>query len=115
MKISDRIRLEHIREALLEVESYVKGVSEADFLKSSLIRNATVRQLEIIGEAAKTVSEDVQQRNPKIPWRVLGDLRNVLIHQYFGVDFIEVYKMVREDVPELKRAMESILEGEVLE
>ncbi|MCB9079099.1 MAG: DUF86 domain-containing protein [Anaerolineaceae bacterium] len=112
MKIPDRVRIEHINEAILEIESYTLGISEQDFIWNSLIRSATVRQLEIIGEAAKAVSLELSERHPEIPWRLWADFRNVLIHQYFGVDYAEVYKTVKTDLPTLKIQIENILNSE---
>jgi uncharacterized protein with HEPN domain len=109
MKIPDRIRIEHISEAISEIESYVKGISEDDFVRNSLIRSATVRQFEVIGEAVKAISEELQGQYSEIPWRVWADFRNVLIHQYFGVDYAEVYKTIQNDMPNFKSQIEEIL------
>ena len=112
MKIPDRIRIEHIHEAILEIESYVEGIGKEEFIQHSLIRSATVRQLEIIGEAARAISEELQKQYPEIPWRLWADFRNVLIHQYFGVDYAEVYQTVQNDMPNLKSQIEKILNNE---
>ncbi len=112
MKILDRIRLEHISEAILEIETYVKGIDKEEFIQNSLIRSATVRQFEIIGEAAKVISEELQKQYSEIPWRLWADFRNVLIHQYFGVDYSEVYKTIQNDMPNLKSQIEKILSSQ---
>ncbi|RLC17867.1 MAG: hypothetical protein DRI57_09210 [Deltaproteobacteria bacterium] len=109
MRIPDRIRVEHIDEAISEIESYIAGVTEEEFRESSLIRSATIRQFEIIGEAANAVSEEFENQHPEIPWRLWANFRNVLIHQYFGVDYAEVYKTVQNDMPELKSHIRNIL------
>lgn len=112
MKIPDRIRIEHISEAISEIESYVKGIGKEEFIQNSLIRSATVRQFEIIGEAAKAISEELQEQYSEIPWRLWADFRNVLIHQYFGVDYAEVYKTIQNDMPNLKSQIEKILSSQ---
>lgn len=109
MKIPDKIRLEHIQEAISEIESYVVGISEKDFIQNSLIRSATIRQFEIIGEAIRYISEELQEQHVEITWRLWADFRNVLIHQYFGVDYSEVYKTIQYDMPTLKSQIERIL------
>jgi uncharacterized protein with HEPN domain len=109
MKIQDKVRLEHIEEAICEIESFVKGINQAEFKRNSLVRSATIRQFEIIGEAANSVSEELQATFPEVSWRLWADFRNVLIHQYFGVDYVEVYKTVHQDVPVLKEQIRSIL------
>jgi len=111
MKIPDRVRIEHINEAILEIESYVEGIGKEEFIQNSLIRSATVRQLEIIGEAARVISEELQKEYPEIPWRLWADFRNVLIHQYFGVDYAEVYQTIQNDMPNLKSQIEKLLKG----
>jgi uncharacterized protein with HEPN domain len=65
MKTPDRIRLEHISEAISEIETYLEGVDHREFIQNSLIRSATVRQFEIIGEAAKAISEKLQDQPNK--------------------------------------------------
>jgi uncharacterized protein with HEPN domain len=112
MKTPDRIRIEHIDEAIAEIESYVKGIDKEEFVQNSLIRSATVRQLEIIGEAAKAISVELQEQYSDIPWRLWADFRNVLIHQYFGVDYAEVYKTIQNDIPHLKSQIEKILSSQ---
>ena len=112
MKIPDRVRIEHIKEAILEIESFNEGLHEEDFIGNSLIHSATVRQMEIIGEAAKAVSPELKEQYPDIPWRLWADFRNVLIHQYFGVDYAEVYKTMKSDLPVLKMQIEEILNSE---
>lgn len=109
MKVRDRIRIEHISEAISEIVSYNEGISEKEFTENSLIRSATIRQLEVIGEAAKAVSEETKQQYCDVPWRLWADMRNVLIHQYFGVDYKEVYKTVQQDIPNLKVQVIKIL------
>ncbi len=81
-------------------------------MQNSLIRSATVRQFEIIGEAARVISEELQAQYSEIPWRLWADFRNVLIHQYFGVDYSEVYTTIKNDMPNLKSQIEKILSGQ---
>ena len=69
--------------AILEIESYTRNVSFEDFWKNSMMYNATIRQLEIIGEAANKLSQEVYLDNPEIPWKRLTGLRNVIVHEYF--------------------------------
>ncbi len=109
MKNLDKARIEHIKEAISEIEDYMKDIDEEGFIENSLVRSATVRQLEVIGEAAGALSIEFQIINSKVPWRLWADFRNVLIHQYFGVDYTEVFNTVKNDLPELKLRIEEIV------
>ncbi|MDF0727123.1 DUF86 domain-containing protein [Cytobacillus sp. S13-E01] len=68
-----------------------------------MIVDAVIRNLEVIGEAANKVPSGIRERNPKIPWRKLIDLRNILIHEYFGVDLAIVWVVATKNIPELKQ------------
>ncbi len=107
----DKARIYHIRDAILEIEEYTNGFSEDEFVTHKLVRNATVRQFEIIGEAANAISDATIEKYPIVPWRALTDFRNVLIHQYFGVDFKQVYKVIQEDLPFIKEEIIKMLQA----
>ena len=102
MNEKDKIRIRHILDAIAEIEDYTQGLTEEKFIQHRLVHNATVRQFEIIGEAANAISSECMNAYPEIPWRILVDFRNVLIHQYFGVNFKQVFKVIQEELPELK-------------
>jgi len=84
--IGDRQRLLHILEAISEIEKYIEEKSFDVFLENSMLRFASVKQIEIIGEAANHISEEVKNRFSDIQWRQITGLRHVLVHEYFGVD-----------------------------
>jgi len=98
----DLVYLRHILDAIALVEAYVRGVSWEDFQESQLVQDGVVRQLGVIGEAARRVSRSVQQTHPEIPWSDMVGMRNILIHDYFEVDDKEVWKTVQDDLPTLK-------------
>jgi uncharacterized protein with HEPN domain len=77
--------LQHIRDAIARVEAYTAGGRRA-FLTDTMVQDAVIRNLEVIGEAVRNLPLDVRRRHPKILWRSIAALRNVLIHEYFGVD-----------------------------
>jgi uncharacterized protein with HEPN domain len=92
------------------IESVLKAKSFEDFIKDETLKKAIVRSLEIIGEAAKNVPEHVKNKRGEIPWKKIIGLRDVLVHRYFGVDYANVWKIVKEDIPELKRKVCEMLE-----
>lgn len=106
----DRLYLIHILERISRIESYITGKRE-NFTQSPLIQDAVLRNLEIIGEAAKRVSPLLRERYPQIPWRRIAGLRDVLIHHYDGVDLEEVWNIIVKDLPILKKQLQTILEN----
>ena len=105
----DLVYLHHIQDAVLRVQSYV-SVGRDAFMTTTHWQDAVVRQLEIIGEAAKRISEEVRSKYPDIPWRRIAGMRDVLIHDYMTVDLSLVWEVVHRDLPEPSRKIEVILE-----
>ncbi len=99
---SDKARLQHIINAIEEIDKYTKDVSKDDFLNNSMMYNATLRQLEVIGEASNRLSSEVIQNNTDIPWARIIALRNLVIHEYFGVDDITIWNIIKTNLPDLK-------------
>jgi uncharacterized protein with HEPN domain len=104
----DRFYLQHILDAIEKVEAYTRCGREA-FMSESQWHDATLRQLEIIGEAAKHLSPAFREAHGAIPWRRIAGLRDVLIHEYFGVDLPAVWELTQTDIPELKPRIALIL------
>ena len=107
---NDIIYLKHIMDAIVEVESYLKKISFDDFEKNTLVINATIRQLEIIGEAAMRISKEFKTKNREIPWLEIIGMRNRLIHEYFGVDIKVVWETGKNDLPKLKEILMKLSE-----
>jgi uncharacterized protein with HEPN domain len=105
---SDEVYLQHILDALAKVEEYA-SVGHDRFLAESHWHDAIIRQLEIVGEATKRLSPDFRARHPELPWRRVAGLRDVLIHQYMGVDLEAVWGIVLDHVPVLRKHVEQIL------
>src|SRR5438874_3276785 len=99
--MGDDAYLRHIRDAIEKIESYV-SVGEEEFMAQSHWQDAVIRQLEIIGEAAKRLSEELRSQHADVPWRRIAGLRDVLIHNYMGVDLVAAWEITQKDVPELK-------------
>ncbi len=103
-----RVYLAHILERIERIQSYTRKGQEA-FLSDPLIQDAVMRNLEIIGEAARQVSKEYRQTYPEIPWRGMMALRNVLIHNYEGVDISKVWLVVEKELPPLRAVLEKVL------
>jgi uncharacterized protein with HEPN domain len=109
MKRDEKIYLQHILDAITKTEKYLGDVDEASFIQNSLIQDGVIRQIEIIGEAARHLSGDLRNKYSDIPWDDIAGMRNKLIHDYFGVDIDEVWLTATEDLPILKEQVAAIL------
>lgn len=103
-----RVYLAHILECIQKIERFTAD-GKSRFHRDDMVQDAVIRNLEIIGEAAKRIDEDYRAACPDIPWRALAGLRDVLIHQYEGVDIGRVWAIVEKDLPPLKQAIADLL------
>ena len=101
--ISDKVRIAHILDAIKEVEKYLEGASYNDFLVNSEKRFATIKQIEIVGEACNRISLIFKQAHSQIEWKSINGFRNISIHEYFGVDSQIVWEIAQNDLPVLKK------------
>jgi uncharacterized protein with HEPN domain len=108
--LGDKLRIQHILDAISEVEQYLRDITYEQFLESSEKRFATIKQIEIIGEACNALSDELKQAHPTIPWRPIIAFRNISIHEYFGVDLHLVWEIAKNDLPEIKNKMYTILD-----
>ncbi len=106
----DQLYLHHILDAIEKIENYI-AVGRDAFLAHSHWQDAIVRQLEIIGEAAKRLSKTLTAQNDDVPWRRIAGLRDVLIHDYMGVDINAVWEITQQNLPVLKTRVAAILQG----
>lgn len=106
----DAIYLKHIHEAVERLEQYLTGVDKVKFLETPLIQDGVIRQIEIIGEATKRLSNDLRLAYPDIAWKDIAGMRDKLIHAYFGVNIEQVWLTAVNDVPILKKRVADILE-----
>jgi uncharacterized protein with HEPN domain len=105
----DLVYLMHIRDSLREVRQFIADESYESFLENRMMQNAVMRSFEVVGEAARRVSPEFRGAHPEVPWRLLGDFRNKLIHDYFGLDLDVIWKTATEDAPGLRAQIESLI------
>jgi uncharacterized protein with HEPN domain len=100
-----RLYIEDILGSIAKIERYTNDVNENEFLTDTQIQDSVLRRLEIIGEAVKNIPDDFRNKYPQIPWKRIAGLRDVLIHEYFGVNLRRAWKVVKEDILSLKQEM----------
>lgn len=98
-----------IRDAIVRAQKFVGGMTFEQFAADEKTTFAVVRCLEIVGEAARKVPASVRARYPRVPWREMAGMRDILIHDYFGVNWRVVWKTVQDDLPPLKPEIELII------
>ncbi len=114
MKGDDSLYIGHILDAIEKIESYLKDTNAEVFVKTDLLIDATVRELAVIGEAANHFSEEFEREYPEIPFSDIVGMRNLLIHDYTGVDATYLWKTYKEDLPELKKILLPLRPGQNL-
>jgi uncharacterized protein with HEPN domain len=108
----DPVYLWDMLNAARGVLSSLQGMSFEDYLSNENLRLATERRIEIIGEAARRISGAFKEAHPEIPWRVIVDQRNVLIHAYDEIADDRIWRLVGEDIPRLIHSLETLLPSE---
>lgn len=94
--------LDDITTSIDKIETYTKGLSYDSFSNDPKTVDAVVRNLEIIGEAAKNIPKEIRVKYPEIPWKPIMGTRDKVIHEYFGIDLEILWKTLQEDIPQLK-------------
>lgn len=108
-QLTDKIRIQHILDAISETEVYLTKVKFEDFLINSEKRFATIKQIEIVGEACSHISKGLKIKYPEIEWAQINGFRNISIHEYFGINLHIVWDVAKEDLPLLKVKFNEIL------
>jgi uncharacterized protein with HEPN domain len=108
-KLGDKVRLQHVLDAIEEIETYLLGIEFKVFIDNSMMRFACIKQMEIIGEASNHISDELKSKFTTIEWAQIVGMRNVFIHEYFGIDSSLVWEIIKNDIPELKEKIKTIL------
>ncbi|OGY57442.1 MAG: hypothetical protein A3H67_02185 [Candidatus Buchananbacteria bacterium RIFCSPLOWO2_02_FULL_46_11b] len=103
-----KLYLDDIKDAIGKIEKYSKNLSFNKFSKNNLVIDAIVRNLEVIGEAAKNISVKFKDEYKDIPWNKIAGMRNIIVHEYFNVDLEILWKTIQQDIPKLKKAIKKI-------
>jgi len=105
----DKLYLIHISECIERIENYVKGMDKEEFMNSTLVQDAAIRNLQILAESAQRLSEQMKQAHPEIEWHKISGFRNILVHDYLGIDVETVWNIVVREIPVLKKAISAMM------
>jgi uncharacterized protein with HEPN domain len=108
-KLGDSIRLQHILEVIHEIGTYLVSSDFTEFISNSMMRFACIKQMEIIGEASNHISEEIKRKFTGIEWAQIVGMRNVFVHEYFGVDTNLVWEIIKNDIPDLKEKISAVV------
>lgn len=109
---NDLLYLQHISDALAKIITYTEQGRDA-FMNQPMVQDAVIRNFEIIGEAAKRLSDTVKLQEPEIPWRSVSGFRDILIHDYMGVELNEVWNVIQFHIPALQQAVDRLLKFQI--
>ena len=104
-----KLYLNDILQAINKIGKYTKGLTSKTLKKNELIIDGCVRNLEIIGEAAKNIPLEIKEKYPDIEWNKIAALRNILIHEYFGIDIEILWDIIKNKLPDLKKKVSHLL------
>lgn len=102
--------LQDIIDSIEKIRIYTQGMSYEDFLQDDKTKDAVIRNLEIIGEAAKNIPKEIREKYPEVDWKSAIGMRDRIIHGYFGVSFLIVWETIKNDLPDFESKIRKILE-----
>src|ERR1700741_3844559 len=104
-----KLFINDILEAIEKIEIYTQVMSYDQFIKDEKTKDAVIRNLEVIGEAAKNIPSTIKEKHPDINWKAISGMRDKLIHEYFGVSFPIVWETIKSDLPFFKAGIKEVL------
>ena len=106
---NDTVYLNHIFAAMEQIDRYTRGMSESEFLSRAMVQDAVVRQIELIGEAASSISVEFQNEHPKLQWDSMTSIRKKIIPESFNINLVNVWNTIQDDLPIHKQAIKKLL------
>ena len=103
--------LEDMLTSMLRIEEYTEGMDFKEFKMNYLVVDAVVRNFEIIGEASKNVPIEIKNKYPKIPWQKMYGLRNLIAHEYFGIDYEMIWEISQNNLPQNSIDLKEIIKN----
>jgi uncharacterized protein with HEPN domain len=106
---TDELFLKHMIESIEAIFEYTKHETEQTFKTKRIVQSASLRELEIIGEAVKNLSEKTKEQHKQIPWKIIAATRDKITHHYFGIDTTIIWNIIKKELPNLKKEIQNIL------
>jgi len=106
-----RVYFEDMLNAITNIEEYIGNMGFEEFRKNKLVRDAVIRNLEVIGEAAKNIPKEIKEEHSEIKWREIAGLRDILIHKYFEVNIRILWDIIEDKLPDLKKKVTRVLKA----
>jgi len=107
----DLLYLIHISECIGRIESYLAGKTKEEFMSTTLLQDAVLRNLQTLAESTQRISDALKSRHQEIDWYRISGFRNILVHDYLGVDVERVWNILENDLPDLKRTIARMRDG----
>lgn len=101
--------IEDILDSIKKIENYIKDLNFEEFTLKTIVADAVIRNLEIIGEASRNLPDKIREQNPEIPWKKMIGLRNISTHEYFGIDLEIVWEIITKNLPETENQIQKML------
>ncbi|QTA79233.1 DUF86 [Desulfonema limicola] len=105
----DHLYINDICESVRAIESYIEDMGYEDFISDRKTYSATIRELEIIGEAVRNLSDELKNQYPDVVWQQIKSFRNKIVHEYFGIDYTIVWDVIKNELPILKSQILTII------
>lgn len=106
----DHVYIEHMLDCIVRIERFVQK-SRKVFMQSDLVQDAVVRNLQTLSESSQRLSDEARNSQPGIDWRAIAGFRNVLVHDYLGLDLVSIWLVIEQDLPTLRNALRAIQAG----
>jgi uncharacterized protein with HEPN domain len=111
-RIRDKGRLEHMLESIDYIVDFTKGIEFEAFKSDMKLRFAVIKNLEIVGEASYMLSKELKEQHPEIPWRKVIDLRHILVHGYYQLNFETIWEIIQKDLLPFREQIKTLYEKE---
>ena len=105
----DKLYLIHLTECIEHIESYTENMDKETFMNTNLVQDAVIRNLQVLAESTQRLSEQAKQTQPQIDWYRIAGFRNILVHDYLGIDMERIWNIIEREIPILKKAIREMM------